>query len=345
MGRREGLVLAAGVLGVSAFLQVTTGLAAQTCTTQARMSAEARSGIADAAALFAAEVKAGSAEKLKAAAIAEYGSDFSAAGALIGGTSGKLSNDMLQVTQLYQLDARNRKAGDSTDADFSCPLVGTPDETDFSISGLPPGMYGFAMVEATGDRPWLLSFLLRQDDGAWKLAGFYSHARTAAGHDGLWFWTSARDHAKAKQLWFAWLLYGEADALLRPATFASSTNLDKLRSEQHAATPPELTSGIGAEVPLVVKGDAGAAPAAEYRFTAILSEGSEDGKRLNLVLHLRADDGAADAASQTARNQAAASALLNAHKELRQGFDGVIVIAEKTGSNSFVTEQRMSEVH
>jgi hypothetical protein len=210
-------------------------------------------------------------------------------------------------------------------------------------------MYGFAMVEATGDRPWLLSFLLRQDDGAWKLAGFYSHARTAAGHDGLWFWTSARDRAKAKQLWFAWLLYGEADALLRPATFASSTNLDKLRSEQHAATPPELTSGIGAEVPLVVKADAAATPqaasTAEYRFTAILSEGSEDGKRLNLVLHLRADDGAADAASQTARNQAAASALLNAHKELRQGFDGVIVIAEKTGSNSFVTEQRMSEVH
>jgi hypothetical protein len=351
-------VLAVGVLGFAALLHATTGLGAQTCTTQAKMSAETRSGMADTALLLAGEVKTGSVDKLKSAAIPEFGSNFSATAALIGGTSGKLSNDELQVVQLYQLDARNRKSGDTTDADFSCPLTGTPDETDFSISGLPPGTYGFAMVEATGDRPWLLSFLLRQDDGAWKLAGFYSHARTVGplvtstvvadggkvqdtmGHDGLWFWTSARDAAKAKQLWLAWLLYGEADALLRPATFASSTNLDKLRAEQRAAAPPKLADGLGAETPLVVK-----AAAAEYRFTAISTDGSEDGKRLNLVLHLRADDGAADAASQTARNQAAASAFLNAHPELRPAFDGVIVIAEKAGSNSFVTEQRMSEVH
>jgi hypothetical protein len=369
MGRREGLALAEGVLGFAALLPATTVLRAQACTTQAKMSAEIRSAMADAAVSLADEVKAGSVEKLKSAAIPEYGANFSAAGALIGATAGKLSNDALQVTQLYQLDARNRKAGDTSDADFSCPLTGTPDETDFSISGLPPGMYGFAMVEATGDRPWLLSFLLRQDNGAWKLAGFYSHARTVGplvastvvadggkvqdtmGHDGLWFWTSAREAAKAKQLWLAWLLYGQADTLLRPATFASSTNLDKLRAEQRAAAPPELADGIGAETPLVVKSDAASssptapAPAAEYRFTAIASEGSEDGKRLNLVLHLRAEDGAAaDAASQTARNHAAASAFLDAHKELRQSFDGAIVIAEKAGSDAFVTEQRMSEV-
>jgi hypothetical protein len=356
MGRREGLALAAGVLGFAALVPATAVLAAQTCTTQAKMSSDTRYGMADAAMLLADEVKAGAVEKLKSAAIPEYGANFAAAGTLIGGTAGKLSGDALQVTQLYQLDARNRKPGETTDADFSCPLAGTPDETDFSISGLPPGLYGFAMVEATGDRPWLLSFLLRQDEGAWKLAGFYSHARSAAGHDGLWFWTSARDAAKAKQLWLAWLRYGQADTLLRPATFASSTNLDKLRAEQRSAAPPELADGIGTATPLVVKAVANPpapsapaatppAPPAEYRFTAISSEGSEDGKRLNLVLHLRADDGSAEAASQTARNRAAAVAFLNAHQELRQSFDGVIVIAEKAGSDAFVTEQRMSEIY
>ena len=73
------------------------------------------------------------------------------------------------------------RGGDTSDADFSCPLMGTTSETDFAIGGLPPGLYVFAMVEATGDQPWLLSFLLQQDGGAWKLAGFYPQAT-----DGGW---------------------------------------------------------------------------------------------------------------------------------------------------------------
>ncbi len=347
--RFEGSALAVGLLVVAVL--AAHGLLAQTCTSQAHLAPDMRMGLADAAAAFAVEVKGNDVAKLKTAAIAEYAANFGAAGALISDTAGKLSGDLLKVTQLYELDARTRKPGEAADADFSCPLAGTAEETDFSISGLPPGLYGFAMVEASGDRPWLLSFLLRQEGSIWKLAGFYPHARAAAGHDGLWFWISARDDAKAKQLWFAWLLYGEADALLRPANFATSTNLDKLRSEQRSATPPEIANGIGPDVPLVLRNAAVSATtnapgvaAKEFRFTAVASEGSDDGKRLNLVLHLQAEDGTSDAVSQTARNAAAAKAFLSAHKELKAGFDGVIVIAEKAGSDPFVTEQRMTEL-
>ena len=92
-----------------------------------------------------------------------------------------MGNAELRVTQIYELDASSRAADDTSDADFSCALTGTTSETDFAISGLPRGLYGFAMVEATGDHPWLLSFLLRQDDGVWKLAGFYPRAT-----DGGW---------------------------------------------------------------------------------------------------------------------------------------------------------------
>lgn len=336
---REGWTLGRAVLAGSALWLIAISAAAQTCTTQSRLAPDVRSSLAESAANFATEVKSGNVAALKSLAIAEYAANFSAAGALISDTASKLNGDTLKVTQLYQLDARSRKSGDASDADFSCPLANAADETDFSISGLPPGLYGFVMVEAVGARPWLLSFLLRQEGGSWKLAGFYPHARTAAGHDGLWFWISARDDAKAKQLWYAWLLYGEADTLLRPANFASSTNLDKLRSEQRAATPPELANGISPETPLVIKGDG-----KEFRFTSVAAAGSDDGNRLNLVLHLQADDTAADATSQVARNRAAVSAFLNAHKELRQGFDGVILIAEKAGSDPFVTEQRMTEI-
>jgi hypothetical protein len=303
------------------------------------MSVAIRTSLSDAALNLAQSVKDGDAARVQAATIAEFASAsaFAPTATLVQSTSAKLASDTLRVTQIYELDARARRNGDPSDADFSCALTGTTSETDFSISGLPPGLYGFAMVDATGDRPWLLSFLLRQDDDVWKLAGFYPRARTAVGHDGLWFWTSARAHAKAKELWLAWVFYGEADELLRPANFATSTNLDRLRSEQRAAAPPELISGIGPDNPLVVKaGDSnGAEVSAGYRFTSIAAEGSEDDKQLNLILHLRAD-GLAD--------PAAARALLDAHKELRQGFHSVWVFADSAEHEPLVTEQTISDI-
>jgi hypothetical protein len=319
----------------------------QTCTTQAKLSVAIRASLSDAALKLAESIKGGDAARVQAATIAEFSSApaFAPTAALVRSTSAIVASDTLHVTQVYELDARARKAGETSDADFSCALTGTTSETDFSISGLPPGLYGFAMVEATGDRPWLLSFLLRQDDDNWKLAGFYPRARTAIGHDGVWYWTSARDYAKAKELWLAWLFYGEADGLLRPANFATSTNLDRLRSEQRAVAPPELIGGIGPTNPLVIKASDSkdAAVGAEYRFTSIAAEGSEDGKQLNLILHLHADN-LADPAVVKISSIAAAKALLDAHKELRPAFHSVWVFADSAGHEPLVTEQSISDI-
>jgi hypothetical protein len=340
-------VRGAGSLAGLLLILASPVMRSQTCTTQAKLSVAVRTGLSDAALNLAESIKDGDVAKVQAATIAEFAGAqaFAPTAALVRSTSAMVVSDTLRVTQIYELDARARKAGDTSDADFSCALTGTTSETDFSISGLPPGLYGFAMVEATGDRPWLLSFLLRQDDDNWKLAGFYQRARTAAGHDGLWYWTSARDYAKAKELWLAWLFYGEADGLLRPANFATSTNLDRLRSEQRAAAPPDLIGGIGSAKPLVIKAIDGkdAAVGAEYRFTSIAAEGSEDGKQLNLILHLRADN-LADPAVAKNVSIAAAKALLDAHKELRQGFHSVWVFADSAGHEPLVTEQVISDI-
>jgi hypothetical protein len=317
------------------------GMGAQSCTTQAKMTGQVRGSLADAAFAFATDVKAGNAAKLQTEAIAEYAQNFAAATTLIADTSERIKGDQLHVSQVYLLDASGRKATDTGDTDFSCALAGSAGETDFSISGLPPGMYGFAMVEAMGDQAWLVSMLVRQDAGRWKLAGLYPRARSAAGHDGLWYWSAARDQAKAKQLWRSWVLYGQADKLLRPANFVSTSNLDKLGAERTAATPPELAGGISADSPLVLKSATGAA----VKLSSLGSEGSDDGKRLNLVLHLQGDPSVTASAAEMAENSAAASALLTAHPELRQGFDGVTVIAEVTGRPPFVTEQKIGEIH
>ncbi len=318
---------------------------AQTCTTQAKMTPELRDSLRDAAMNLAQAVKADDVSKVQSDTIAEFAgaAEFVPTASLVQSTSLRLGKDELRVTQIYQLDARSRQVGATSEADFSCPLAGNTSETDFAISGLPPGLYAFAMAEATGDHPWLLSFLLQQEGGTWKLAGFYPRARAAAGHDGVWFWKSARTYAKADELWLAWIFYGEADQLLRPANFVTSTNLDRLRSERRAAAPPELLNGIGPTDPLVVKASGAQGSSAEYRLTSIAAEGSEDGQRLNLVLHIEGEP-STDAAAGAAESKAAARSFLDAHIELRQAFSSVWIFLDIAGREPLVTEQTISNI-
>ena len=305
---------------------VAVPVCAQTCTTQAALQPSLRDTLAGAAQTLGSAVKAGDTASLKAATIAEVANNFAPTEYLVRTTSAKLIGDTLSVTQIYALDATARKSGDTSDADFSCPLKGTTSETDFSIAALPPGRYAFAMVEAAGgERPWLLSFLL-QDVGGWKMAGFYPHPRSAAGHDGLWYWAAARDHVKTKQPWLAWLYFSQADELLRPASFVTSTQLDRLRSEQRTAAPSEfaeLADGPSSRTPLVVK----TADGAELRFTSIGSESATDDKSLHLVLHY-AVDANANAEALRLRSEAAVKGLIDAHPELRRGYSAVLVFGD-----------------
>jgi hypothetical protein len=310
----------------------------QNCTTQAAMSADTRQTLSDAALALASAIKADDSARVQSLTAPALTANFDQTAYIVRTTSAKIAAATLRVTQVYQLDASSRKAGDTTDADFGCVLSGSTDEVDFAIPGLPPGMYAFALVEATGDRPWLLAFLLERQGGEWKMAGFYPHARTATGHDGLWYWGAARADAKAGKKWIAWVLYGEADQLLRPANFVTSTHLEQLRTERHNNAPGELSDGITATTPLVIKGTGGA----EFHFTDIGSAGTDDGKGLNLILHYNADP-LADPAAARARNTAAAKALFEAHPELREEFTGVSVFAVTPGQPPFATEQLIGE--
>jgi hypothetical protein len=309
------------------------------------MTGEIRNGLSDVALDLAQAVQQGDSSKVQGMTIGEFSdaSAFAPTMSLVRSTSSRIANDTLRVTQIYELDASGRGTSDTSNADFSCPLIGTTAETDFSISGLPRGLYGFAMVEATGSRPWLLSFLLRRDGGVWKLAGFYPRATTAAGHDGVWYWKSARTYAKADELWIAWIYYGEAAELLRPANFITSTNLDRLLSERRAAAPPDLVNGIGASDPLVVKSSDSKGTVTEYRLSDLSMAESEDGKETNLILHLQEGD-VSDPTIVTARSKAVAEAFLDAHMELRQAFQQVWVFAVSQGQEPIVTQLTISSI-
>jgi hypothetical protein len=360
-------------------------LRAESCTTQSQMKPAERDAIAASARALAALVQTGDAAGLREQTVPEYAKDFSGMASLVASTAPHLKGASLTVEQLYLLDATNLKTladGTNQDAQFFCSLNKSPAEANFLIPSLPPGRYAFVMVAGEGTKaPWRLSLLLRQSaagsaapaskDAGWQLAGLYPKPLTAAGHDGLWYWTHARDLAKQRQLWAAYLYYQQAEALLQPAGFVTSTHFDTLHTEAAAATPPALSAGISPDVPLVVKGAGGA----EFRFTALTTDDSLGADQLDVLVHLAPDPpldapGAGAAAkpepkaeskaeskpevksakpaaplSPTERNNAAMAALIAAYPELRGLFHGVWVFADLADGKQFITEQPMANIH
>jgi hypothetical protein len=317
---------------------------AEVCTTQSQMAATDRDALVAAARNLAAKVQANDVSGLQRATASEYAKDFSGIGAVVGNASAKVKGGTLTVEQVYLLDASLMKRGADgamPDAQFFCSLNKTVAEADFLIPGLAPGRYGFAIVDVKDvGVPYRLSFLIRQDQGQWVMAGFYPKPLTAAGHDGLWYWTQARTMTAQKERWNAWLYYQEAESLLLPANFIQSSHLEKLKTEVSAVTPPALSEGVTAEAPLVVKGPDGA----EYHFTALGVDDSLAKDKIDVAAHLKVDQ-IGDPAAARKRNTDAMVALLAAYPEMRKPFHGVWIFAEAPGQNPFVTEQAMSEIH
>jgi hypothetical protein len=332
-------------IGLLALGLLAAGVAsAEVCTTQSQMTAADRDALVAAARGLATKVQANDVSGLRAATAAEYAKDFSGIGDVVGSTAGRVKGGTLTVDQVYLLDGTQLKRGTDgavPDAQFFCSLNKSVGEADFLISGLTPGRYGFAIVDVPdGSSPWRLSFLLRQDQGQWVMAGFYPKPLSAAGHDGLWYWTQARSMTAQKEHWNAWLYYQQAESLLRPTNFIQSTHLEKLNAEKTAAAPPALSDGVSAESPLVVKG----ADGVEYHFTGLGVDDSLGKDKIDITAHLKVEQ-IGDAAAARKRNSDAMNALLAAYPEMRKPFHGVWIFAEVPGQNPFATEQAMNEIH
>jgi hypothetical protein len=319
--------------------------AAESCITQSQMQPAERAAVAAVATGFAQKIQANDANGVRSATIAEFRTDFSAMADEIASTAPHLASAQPQVDQVYILDASTlakAASGANPDAQFFCTLNKSTNEAEFTIPQLPPGKYLFAMVRMESANPWLLSMLLRQDAGQWLLAGLYPKHLTADGHDGLWYWKQARtlNGGASKEPWNAWLYYQEAQALLMPASFVSSTHLDKLQTELTSALPSAVSGGISTDAPLVVKGGDGS----EFRFTALTVEdapGTTD--KVDIAAHIKVDS-LGDGAAARKRNIDAMTALLAAHPELRKGFHGVWVFSDAPDQSPYGTELAMSEI-
>jgi hypothetical protein len=308
------------------------------------MQTAQRDALVSAASSVAQMVAVNNAEAVKAKTIAQYAQDFSGIANTIRDAAPHLNGASFVPETVWLLDASGNKQGadgSAPDAQFFCTLNrgGSPG-TSFLIPSLPPGKYGLVVMDTAGiTEPWQVAVLMKESaPGTWQLGGLFPRATTAGGHDGLWFWKTARDYAAKKQPWNAYVYYTEAEQLLRPVSFLTSAHLDLLQGERNKSAPAALSGGLGPGQPLVIGNGTG-----EVRVTAIGAE-KAPGAGVDLLIHIAAQDALADPVASRARNAAAAKAVVKQYPELRSAFHGVWVVADLPGGGNYVSEEPMTSL-
>ncbi len=321
-------------LALSAGLTFPRTAVAASCKTESQMSAADRDALAGAARSIATSVQSGDVQRLQANTIPAVAADFGGIAASVQQLKPLIQQATVTVFNLYDLDASGEAAGNAR-TDFYC---GTP-VVILNFNGLPPGIYALAILHATGvPQPQQIALVLSKSAGSrWMLAGFFDRPMIDAGHDGIWYWTSARKYAQQKMNWDAWLYYRLASNLLVPVDFISSSNLDKLHRETDQVHPDNLP---GAK-PLSLT-----ANGAVYDVTSIDTTSALGA--LDLEVHYVPDAGQVaqlrnppDARKQVLNVM---TSLLALHPELNHAFHGIWVHADQGDESIFSLELPMDQI-
>ena len=320
-------------------------LVAEPCITQSAMQPADRDSLVRAGTPLAPLAASNNADGVRAQTMPQYAQDFNGIRDVIRNAAPHLQGASFVPDTVWILDASATKPGadgSPQDVQFFCTLNRTAGATSFLIPALPAGRYGLVVLNTAGTtEPWQVAMLLRQGSpGTWQLGGLFPRATAAGGHDGLWYWRAARDYAAKKQAWNSFVYYVEAEQLLKPVSFVSSSHLEVLEGERGKAAPPALSTGIGPTQPLIV-----AARGPEVRVTSLGAENSPGRTGgIDLLAHIAATDVLADPVASRARNAAAAKAIVAAYPELRSAFQGVWIVADLPGGATYISEEPMSSL-
>ena len=212
--------------------------------------------------------------------------------------------------------------------------------TPNSMHALPPGRYAVVLADAAGAAQGgqiglVLAWGGTGADTGWKLAGLSVRPGTFDGHDGVWYWTHARDLARSNQPWSAWYSYDVARYLLLPMDFLSSPNMEKLTQEQ-AQVKSATGNSVQDAFPLTL-------PAGDrtWKIESVHLEPSLNEPDLGVTYE---STGVADPAAQRTEAISVLSTLLKAQPALRENFHGLWAIAEKDGKKTPVMELPMAKI-
>jgi hypothetical protein len=307
---------------------------AATCTTQSQMSPTDRNELANTARALLTQIQTNNTQVLRNDVIPSLAANFDGIVSSVAHLQPLVQASAITVDELYLLDASSQSEG-ATQVEFYCgsPVVA------FSFPALPSGIYALAMVRATGvPHPQQISLILSKSaDGRWLLAGLFDRPMTEEGHDGLWYWVTARKYVQTKMNWNAWFYYRIATNLLDPVDFLSSPNLEKLQREADQIRPTDVP-GKG-PITFYAQGQL-------VTVTAIDTSTELGG--LDLDVHYAPDGTQAvqlrDPMAARGQVTAVMSTLLKMHPELQGAFHGIWVHADQGTASLFALELPMDQI-
>jgi hypothetical protein len=319
---------------VPVLLAAASVVSATSCTTQAELLSLDRDALAAAGGRMAVAVAQQDYAALQAALLPAVAQQWDGIRAVVEGSAPLMKGGQMQLRNLYLLDATTLTA--PADTQFFCSNANGSLTVTITMRALPPGRYAVVLADAAGaPLGGQMGFILvYQGSGAtagWKLGGLTVRQGMLDGHDGVWWWSHARDLAKSDAPWAAWYSYEAARTLLVPVDFLSSPNLEKLGTEQSQikSSPQDA-------------------------FPAPLPDGPRtwkiDAVRLDLTLGQSdlgvsyESTGVTDPAAQRTEAMAVLSAFLKAHAGLRENFHGLWAYAVKDGKPAPVMELPMAQI-
>jgi hypothetical protein len=304
------------------------------CTTQSQMTPTERDTLSTVSRGVLSQVQSGNVQALQQMTLPAVAADFNGLMKSVQHLQPLLGTASITVEEFYVLDSSSNQPG-ASQTDFFC---GSP-VVVFNIPNLPPGTYALTILHATGvPQPEQVSLIFsRTPQGQWLLAGMFDRPMTAAGHDGTWYWVTARNYAQTKMSWDAWFYYDLAIKLLDPLDFLSSPNLEKLRHEADSVRPTDLPGS--APVTLNLQGS-------NFAVTTIDTTTALGGLDLDVTYNPDTTQQAQLHDPISARQQVTSVmlAVLRAHPEVREAFHGIWVHAGQGSASAFALELPMDQI-
>jgi hypothetical protein len=326
-----------GALLTGALLASTIPAMAVSCTSQSEMKAADRDALLAAATPMANAVAAQNYGQLQTSLLSAVIGDWDSIRGVAQAAAPILKGGTLQWRSGYLLDASDLKG--PTDTQFFCSNADNSITVTVDLHALQQGHYALLLADYPGaPLAGQLALILGVDSAAnnqWKLGGLFAREGSFDGHDGVWYWTHARELAQKGTNnggWAPWFSYDMARWLLIPVNFVSTPNLEKLNREQMQLKTSPLDG-----IPLTVTGDMGKI----WRVTALHVDATLHTPDLALTYE---GSGLTDPTAARAEAIAVMSGLLKLHPELRENFHGLWAYAEKDGKRSYAIELAMHDI-
>jgi len=307
---------------------------ATSCTTQAELLPSDRSTLASIGGQLSSAILNQDYGALQAALLPAEAGDWDGIRGAAELGAPLVKGGQVQLRNLYLLDASTLAA--PGDTQFFCSNANGSLTVTMNMRSLPPGRYAVVLADAAGaPLAGQVGLVLAWDPtgatAGWKLAGLTVRQGNFDGHDGVWYWSRARELMKDDQSWSAWYSYEAARYLLVPVDFLSSPNLEKLGQEQS-----QIKNSPQDVFPYTLQeGDR------TWKIDAVRLDASLRQPDLAVVYE---STGVTDPAAVRTEATAVLSALLKAQPGLRQNFHGMWAVAMKDGKRNPVIELPMAQI-